>query len=247
MATVVLCILGVACIAYGVTVMMIHSGTLFFAVWYVLGAMFLVAALATHAGWWSLLHPALRVLGAGALAVLLIVFGITQALILGQAGAKGEDGLDCIIVLGAQVRPDSTPSSVLQYRLDAACEYLEANPGTRCIVSGGQGPNEPCAEAECMADYLRFNGIGDERIELEGRSQNTLQNIEYSMAFLDPATARVGIVTNDFHLFRATRIAQKAGIRHVCGISAYSVPWYQPNNMLREGMGIVKDFLAGNL
>ena len=67
------------------------------------------------------------------------------------------------------------------------------------------------------------------------------------MAFLDAENDRVGIVTNDFHVFRATGIARKAGIRHVFGIAAYSVPWYQPNNMLREGLGILKDYAVGNL
>lgn len=240
-------LLGVASIVYGITVMRLNSGTWFFAVWYVIGACFIAAAVATYAQWWVLLPVALRAVGVAALAVLLVTLGITQALILGEAGSQGEDDLDYIIVLGAQVRPDYAPSGVLQFRLEAALEYLEANPRTRCIVSGGQGSVEPCTEADCMADYLEKRGIAAARIEREDRSENTLQNIEYSMAFFNPETDRVGIVTNDFHLYRATRIAQKAGIRHVCGIGAYSVPWYQPNNMLREGMGIVKDFLAGNL
>lgn len=245
--TILLALLGVAAIAYGVTVMMLNSGTPFFAVWYLLGALLLLSAIATHAGWWALFPVMVRRVAVVLLVVLLAVFAGTQVLILGQAGSQGEPDLDCIVVLGAQVRPDGSPSGVLRYRLEAACAYLQENPNTRCIVSGGQGPNEPCSEADGMADYLESQGIAPERITREDRSLNTQQNIQNSMAFLDPETDTVGIVTNDFHIFRATRIAQKAGIRHVCGISAYSVPWYQPNNMLREGMGIVKDFLAGNL
>ena len=245
--TILLALLGVAAIAYGVTVMMLNSGTPFFAVWYLLGALLLLAAMATHAGWWALLPVLVRRVAAVLLAVVFVVFAGTQALILGQSGSQGEPGLDCIVVLGAQIRPDGSPSGVLQYRLEAAYTYLQDNPRTRCIVSGGQGPNEPCSEADGMADYLESRGIAAERIMREDRSLNTQQNIQNSMAFLDAEADRVGIVTNDFHIFRATRIAQKAGIQHVCGIAAYSVPWYQPNNMLREGMGIVKDFLAGNL
>ena len=245
--TILLALLGVAAIAYGVTVMMLNSGTPFFAVWYLLGALLLLAAMATHAGCWALLPVLVRRVAVVLLAMVFVVFAGTQVLILGQSGSQGEPGLDYIVVLGAQVRPDGSPSGVLQYRLEAACAYLEDNPRTRCIVSGGQGPNEPCSEADGMADYLESRGIAAERIMREDRSLNTQQNIQNSMAFLDAESDRVGIVTNDFHIFRATRIAQKAGIQHVCGIAAYSVPWYQPNNMLREGMGIVKDFLAGNL
>ena len=245
--TILLALLGVAAIAYGVTVMMLNSGTPFFAVWYLLGALLLLAAMATHAGWWALLPVLVRRVAAVLLAVVFVVFAGTQALILGQSGSQGEPGLDCIVVLGAQIRPDGSPSGVLQYRLEAAYTYLQDNPRTRCIVSGGQGPNEPCSEADGMADYLESRGIAADRFMREDRSLNTQQNIQNSMAFLDAESDRVGIVTNDFHIFRATRIAQKAGIQYVCGIAAYSVPWYQPNNMLREGMGIVKDFLAGNL
>ena len=247
MATVALCLLGIACIGYGVSVMMIKSGTLFFAVWYALGAVFLAAALATHVGWLTLLPLVARRFGVAVLVLLVAAFGVTQGFILFGFGAKGEDGLDCIIVLGAQVRPDESPSAVLQHRLDAAVAYLQANPRTRCIVSGGQGSNEPCTEADCMADYLVKQGIEPNRVVRERSSRDTMQNIRNSMAFLNPATERVGIVTNDFHVFRSTRIAAKAGIRHVCGIAAYSTPWYLPNNMLRESMGLAKDALAGNL
>ena len=57
----------------------------------------------------------------------------------------------------------------------------------------------------------------------------------------------MGIVTNNFHLFRGMRIARKAGIVNVCGIAADSNPLYLPNNMVRESLGLAKDFLAGNI
>ena len=69
----------------------------------------------------------------------------------------------------------------------------------------------------------------------------------FSMQFIDPEHDRVGIVTNKFHMFRGVRIACKAGIVNVCGIAAESNPLYLPNNMVRESLGVAKDFLAGNL
>lgn len=71
---------------------------------------------------------------------------------------KGETNLDYVIVLGTQIH-ESGPSIVLKYRLDAAVLYLNENPGTICIVSGGQGKNEPYSEAEGMAKYLIEKGI----------------------------------------------------------------------------------------
>lgn len=77
--------------------------------------------------------------------------------------AQGKPDLDYVVVLGAQVRK-SGPSLVLRYRLDKAIEYLDENPNTICIVSGGKGPNEPFPEAQGMADYLKEHGIAEQRI-----------------------------------------------------------------------------------
>ncbi|MDO4400745.1 MAG: YdcF family protein [Coriobacteriia bacterium] len=244
---IVFALLGFASIAYGVAVMSLNSGTPFFAVWYALGAAWLAAAWATHAGAWANLPLVAKGVGAACLAAICVVLAVTSVLMIGQFDEQGENGLDYIVVLGAQVRPDETPGSVLQYRLDAAVSYLRENPQTTCIVSGGQGPNEPVAEADCMGTYLELHGIDPARIIREDRSANTVQNIANSMALMSSPFARTGIVTNNFHVFRAVKIAQKAGLENACGISAYSTPFYLPNNMLRETMGIVKDFLAGNL
>ena len=66
------------------------------------------------------------------------------------------------------------------------------------------------------------------------------------MALMEPGSS-VGVVTNNFHVFRSVRIAQELGISDVCGIAAPSNPWYLPNNLLREFLGVCKDFAAGNI
>lgn len=244
---VVLFLLGLASIGYGVTVMTINSGSTFFAVWYALGVALLAGAWATRGGFWQRV-PALALrAGAGVLVGLALVLAVTQGLAVSELGAQGEPDLDYVVVLGAQIYDDGSPSPVLRYRLDAALAYLQDNPRTQAVVSGGQGPNEPYPEARGMARYLQKHGIASERILQEPRSANTRQNITYSMALMDTPAPRVGIVTNNFHVYRAVRIARKAGLAGACGIAAYSTPWYLPNNLLREGMGLVKDFLTGNI
>ena len=94
--------------------------------------------------------------------------------------------------------------------------------------------------------YLTGHGIDRGRITLEDESLNTVENIRNSMNFLD-AEDSVGIVTNNFHMFRAMRIAKKMGLEYVYAIPADSRMEYLPNNMLRELMGVTKDFLKGNL
>ena len=243
---IVLIIVGALCALYGVSIMMLWSGTPFFAVWYVLGAAFVIWGWTMCSGLWSAAPAAARNTVHALCGVAVVVLLVTQGLALSAFNEHGDDNLDCLIVLGAQVRPDG-PSIVLRYRLDTAYAYLAAHPQTRCVVSGGQGANEPYSEASVMFDYLVAAGIDPARIAVEDASLNTSENIENSLAFIDPATERIGIVTNNFHVFRGCAIARKKGIANVFGVAAPSSPWYLPNNLLRESFGITKDFVFGNI
>ncbi len=175
-----------------------------------------------------------------------LLFVFVEGLILSGFSAKGKEGLDYIIVLGAQMK-EHGPSRVLKMRLDTAYDYLTDNPDTVVIVSGGQGNDEHVSEAQGMYDYLVEKGVEPERILKEDKSRNTSQNINYSGELLDRENCSVGIVTNNFHIFRATHIAEKSGYRQVYGIAAPSELMMQGNNMLREFMGVMKDFLVGNI
>ena len=243
---VVLTLLGFASIAYGVAIMMVGSGTWFFAFWYVLAAVLFGLAFSAHVGVWDMLPIAARRVLTVLACILAIGFALTQICVASGFSQRGEDDLDCIVVLGAQVFEDG-PSQITRYRLDEAADYLQRNGNTRCIVSGGQGPSERAVEADVMADYLISKGIDPSRITRERESLNTSQNLQNCLAYIDAENERVGIVTNDFHVFRGCGIARKKGYAHVCGIAAYSHPAYLLNNAVRESFGIAKDFLVGNL
>ena len=135
--------------------------------------------------------------------VAMATFVLFEGIAIGHFKDRGKANLDYIIVLGAQVY-SSGPSPVLRYRLDAAVDYLNENPETICIVSGGQGYNEPFSEAEGMAEYLMRQGIGAERIWLENTSSTTQENMLFSKVLMEEGST-VGIVTNNFHLFRGLR------------------------------------------
>ena len=60
---------------------------------------------------------------------------------------------------------------------------------------------------------------------------------------LIPQDAAIGIITNNFHLFRALQTAKKEGITNISGIAADSSPLYLPNNMLREFLAEIKFLL----
>ena len=98
-----------------------------------------------------------------------------------------------------------------------------------------------------MKNYLIDAGIPEEQIIKEDEAGNTTQNILYSQKFLSSPDATVGIVSNNFHIYRGTAIAKKQGLTSIYGISAPSSPRFLPNNMLRESVGIIKDTLQGNM
>ncbi|ERI05106.1 hypothetical protein HMPREF9069_01028 [Atopobium sp. oral taxon 810 str. F0209] len=252
----ILLIMGALLAAYGLSIMLVWSGTIFFLVWLALAMIATGIGIMMRRGLWQHLPSLLRkALGAATIIGLLVVISLSSYVMHKSRTStpnKAPDNLEWIIVLGAQVRGDGSPSTVLRYRLDSAIAYLDTHPNCQAIVSGGQGLNEPTSEAECMANYLLSHGIAQERIVQEAKSRNTVENILFSAQVLkehgaNPHHVPIGIVTNDFHTFRATAIAHKQGLKAAVGISAYSLPWYLPNNLLRECLGIVKDTIAGNM
>ena len=222
-------VLGVLFILYFLTIKIVAvHGTNFYFIWLIMGVALIGWAICMKK---EILIPHIPVWIRRGFLILFVMgcalFVVVEGMIVSGFGAAGKDNLDYIIVLGAQMKAHG-PSRVLKMRLDKACDYLAENPDTIVIVSGAQG-------------------ISPEHIIKEDQSRNTNQNINYSSAFLDKEKDSVGIVTNNFHIFRATHIAKKSGYADVCGIAAPSEFLMQANNMLREFMGVMKDFLVGNI
>lgn len=189
--------------------------------------------------------------------VLILFFAIMIGMIAREAWQKPTQGADYLVVLGARVRGDRI-SSLLRYRLDAALDYLSDNPDTRVIVAGGQGPGENLTEAEAMQKYLVENGIAAERILLDDTSVNTDQNIKNSIALMQVEQEVTGghivIVSNGFHLFRATRILEKQlqeeGLSEGTTVEGLGAPtkWYLiPNFYVREVLAVVKYKICGEI
>lgn len=132
------------------------------------------------------LFPRLHRVGRTVLGVLvcagLIVFVFFEIPVVRDARTDTGAHPNAIIVLGAGVN-GSTPSLSMCNRLDAALDYLGANPDALAVVSGGQGEGEDITEAEAMADYLTAHGIDSARIVQEDRSRTTHENLETRSPF----------------------------------------------------------------
>lgn len=149
---------------------------------------------------------------------------------------------DVIIVLGAQVKEDGTPSEALRRRMIAALEVYREKRQT-IIVCGAQGANEPRAEGDVMRDWLIAQGVHEEDIVAETASFNTRQNLEYAKAIMEHrGLSRALIVTSDYHVARALRLCAQTGIE-ATGKGSPSKPEYFIKNHLREGLSWIKFWL----
>ncbi|WP_026669046.1 YdcF family protein [Butyrivibrio sp. AE3006] len=237
--------LSALCLLYSAMVFLVHSGTFSFSIWVAGAAFFAACYFFAGKNRWSRVPALLRYIVYAVLGVSLSVFIICEAAILSHFFDKGEENLDYIVVLGAQMR-DYGPSVIYRYRLQKAAEYLEENPGTICITTGTQGSNESISEGQGGKDYLISLGVDESRIIAETDSTTTGQNIENAFAIIGEdniSGLKIGIVTNGFHVFRGVHIARKLTDADVCGIAAYMQPQYIPNNMVRECFGIIRDFV----
>ncbi len=244
--TILWSIAGVLFLVYSIVVYKAGSGTNFFIFWIAAGIMCFIIEIIRRTGILKKIPGFLYVILTILVSSCIILFLLVEGFVISRFNSKGEPGLDYVIVLGAQYRTDG-PSVVLKYRLDAAYDYLTENPETIAICSGGQGSNEPIAEGDGMKDYLVKRGIDENRIIVENNSTSTVENIKFSYALLDPVNDRIGILTNNFHVFRAVEIAKTQGGEHIVGIAADSNPVYLLNNMTREFAGVVKDIIKGNM
>lgn len=155
---------------------------------------------------------------------------------------------DAIIVLGAGLR-GSRPSATLKGRLNAAYMYHKNNPDALIVVSGGQGHDEDISEALAMETYLVNLGIPKDKIVKEEKSTSTYENFMFSKKLLDTQLEsgyKTAYISNDYHVFRAGRIASDAGFENATHSHSDTI-WHSVlPGVLRECIGVMKYFILGN-
>ncbi len=204
------------------------------------------------------------------LALGILVFVITGALIFMHVNKQVEPHLDYVLVLGSKLDKKELAGKTLIARLDKAKEYLDANESAVLVLSGGVSAGQSISEAEVMAAYLMNIGVPAERLLLEIQSRNTRENILYSQALIMKETRdrrrenplkkniiqgrvlyaeerpqRIGIITSDFHTYRSMLLAQKADLGEFYMLSADSDPRNMLNMYLRECLAILKEKFMG--
>ncbi|MBQ6264801.1 MAG: YdcF family protein [Clostridia bacterium] len=153
----------------------------------------------------------------------LLTGGITFSKIIAKS-RPSEHKTEYVIVLGCRVYSDK-PGIFLTKRINAAYNYLTESPDSKAILSGGQGEGEDISEAQCMFNTLVEKGIDPARLIKEDKSESTFQNFSKSVELMKQNglnLEEITVITNDYHEYRASKFAEK------CGLKAYSYPAKTP-------------------
>lgn len=178
----------------------------------------------------------------------LIVVGTTEAIIIRASFGDPKEQVDYMVVLGAKVNANG-PSVSLWDRICGAYEYMEEHPDVIAVVSGGQGTDEPITEAECMYRELVGLGIDPKRILREEEATSTWENFKFSLDLIEEKTgtrpAKLGVLSSEYHLFRASLFAKACGVEFVGIPAKTSRPSQAINHFMREVAGVWHYILLG--
>ena len=178
----------------------------------------------------------------------LILVGITEFFIIRASLGEPKESCDYAVVLGAKVR-ETGPSASLWDRIYGARDYLLAHPDVICIVSGGQGPEEPMTEAQAMRDALVSLGIDENRVWMEDKATSTWENLNFSLNLIEEKTGsrpdNIGIISSEYHLFRASLFADSLGVESVLIPAQTSRLSQKINHFMREVAGVWHYLILG--
>ena len=192
--------------------------------------------------------PILRRVFTLCLAIGIAVVTVTEGIIIRASFGSPDQAIDYLVVLGAKVRVTG-PSASLWDRIYGACDYLAAHPDVIAIVSGGQGDDEPTAEAYAMYEELVKLGIDPERIWIEDRATSTWENLHFSLDLIEEKTGKrpekVGVLSSEYHLYRASLFTKACGVEFVGVPARTSRVTQKINHFMREVAGVWHYWLLG--
>lgn len=197
-----------------------------------------IKGLWSKSGW---IKGVLRVCFAIVAAILVLAIVETGFIIRANTKKPVEDAT--AVVLGCRVYGERASLSLVE-RLEAAYTYLEENPESVCVVSGGQGEGEDISEAECMYRWLVDKGIAEERIYKEEKSTSTDENIAFSKQIIEEngLNENIAIVTSDYHSYRAGIIAKENDMSFGTA-SGQTAIWLLPTYYVRELYAILAEWV----
>ena len=146
---------------------------------------------------------------------------------------------DCILVLGAGLKPDGSPSDMLRDRLSFACDLWQEGVSDTVLISGDRA-SESYDEVTAMKNYLLAHGVPEEAIVEDPMGYSTSESLIRAKEVY--GYENIVVMTQRYHLYRALYVAEKIGL-DAKGVN--SDPFTYRGQVLRdmrEFAARVKDF-----
>ena len=152
-----------------------------------------------------------RVVGAAVLALVLLVTSTALA-IWWNARQDARPVSDAIVVLGS-AQYNGVPSSIFAARLEHARALFDKGVAPMIVTVGGKAAGDQFTEAEAGAEYLAKEGVPSAALLAVPEGADTLESMRaVSAAFDRNGWHSAVLVTDPWHVMRAQRMANDAGI-----------------------------------
>lgn len=179
------------------------------------------------------------------LLLVLVIIGVSLFVKLKTSGnivssVKSLEKADCIVILGAGVKSDGTPSLMLKERLDKGISLYENKISEKILISGDHR-SRYYDEVNTMKNYCLNAGVESENIFMDHAGLSTYDSIYRAKEIF--GAEKIVIVTQKYHLYRAVYIAQSLGLE-VTGVACDTATYKgQAFRNLREVFAQNKDVL----
>jgi len=149
------------------------------------------------------------------------------------------EGYNFILVLGAGIKDDGTPSDVLRDRLLVAIDLYKRGIANKLLMSGDHG-RKHYDEVGAMREFAISHGVNENDIYLDHAGFSTYESIYRAKEIF--GAKRIIIVTQKYHLYRALYLAKQFDIE-AKGVSADLMTYRnQAYFSSREALARIKDY-----
>lgn len=254
----VLFIFGIICIVYDFSLIIQNPGTFldnvtsFSHIWLLIGGYHIFLAIYRrkngHSFWkiWPSLLKKITLLCCS----FGVVFSVVSLFfILNPKIIDDDENCDYVLVLGGGIDKNGTLPQPVQDRVDVAAEFLKKHEEAVCVVTGGTLKWLPYAEAPEIKKQLVNRGISSERILVEDKALDTIQNLQYSCQILSDYSeksieeilnSKIVLVSSKYHLRRAQRLAKRLGFQKISGMGSKCPVFFVAQSYLREILAYLK-------
>ncbi|NEW08783.1 hypothetical protein GK047_22565 [Paenibacillus sp. SYP-B3998] len=147
---------------------------------------------------------------------------------------------DAILVLGAYVLPDGTPSIMLRDRLEVALGLYQRHVSDKLLVSGDHGQKN-YDEVNAMRAFMEKHDVQPVDLFLDHAGFSTYESIYRARDVFK--VRKIVIVTQEYHLKRAIYTARQMGLEAYGVVSDLQTYRGMPKFETREIAARNKDFM----